>query len=297
MFTSFRALAAVLACLLVFSSCQKEYSDTIAGPGGSAGATGVFKAKIDGVQYTADIGATGSMLLGSVAILAYSKEKKFFAIQITDTVSGTYVFSHSSGHAMVLVDSTDANKDAFSTTQGTDPGQVGGSVTITIDKAKKMISGTFSGKLFRDSDGKQKQITEGSFQVPYTSTVSAAKSTDTFRVKIDGADWSAKSINAVTSGGLLSIIASEQNLTKVVSIQLPQAVTAGTYDLDIATDYAGLYLPDGLTAYTASPGKVTVLERNTSSKRIRGNFEFKAVLLTNSATFLQMTEGYFSVGY
>ena len=295
----FRAFPAAILCLLLVCSCQKEYSVATGGTGGgiTASAGGVFKAKINGVQYTADAFATASVLLGSTTILANSKDKRFFAIEITDTVSGTYTLDQHSVHAIVLVDSTDANKEAFSTNEGTDTTQAGGKVTISIDKVKKIVSGTFSCKLFRDADGKQKQITEGSFQIPYANTITASKTTDTFRAKIDGADWVAKSVSTAVSGGLFTVVASEQNLTKIVSIQLPQTVTPGTYDFDFTGDYVGLYLPDGSSPYTADTGKITVLERNTVSKRIRANFNFKATALSNGTTTATFTNGYFSVGY
>lgn len=293
-----RTLSTAIACLL-FVSCQKEYSEATLGTGGggTAGTSGIFKAKIDGAQYTADAFVTASVMLGSTTILANSKDKRFFAIEITDTVSGTYTLNKVSVDGIILVDSTDLNKEGFSTNEGNDTTQAGGTITISIDKVKKIVSGTFSCKLFRDSDSKQRRITEGSFQVPYTNTIPAAKTTDTFRVKIDGADWTAKSISTAVSGGYVTVVASEQNLTKIVSIQFPQSVVAGTYDFDFSGNYVGLYLPDGGTPYTADSGRITVLERNTVLKRIRANFNFKATSLSNGTAGAAFTNGYFSVGY
>lgn len=294
MFRFFR-IPSVVLCLLVFSSCQKEVDfNTPVVPDGSF--SGSFTAKIEGVPYTAEA-ATGSMLRGVMTITAYSKDKKLFAIAITDTVTGTYTLNQTSHHAVGFVDSTDVNKNAFVTNQGNDTSQAGGKVTITsIDKVKKIITGTFSCKVFREMDGKRKVITEGSFTVPYTSSLPVAKTTDTFQVKIDGADWTAKSITAVVTGGLLAVNGSDLNLTKIIGFQLPRAITAGTYDFDISSDYVGIYLPDGIMPITADTGKLTVLERNTTLRRIRVSFNFKGATLLGTESH-QLTNGYFSVSY
>lgn len=297
MFKLLRTLSAAILCLLIHASCQKEYSEATVGTGGSTSVSGVFKAKIDGVQYTADASATAAILLGVTTISASSKDKKFFTIALTDTVSGTYVLDQNSFHGLAFLDSTDTDKEAFSTDGGMDTTQAGGKITITIDRTKKIVSGTFSCKVYRNSDGKRKMITEGSFQLPYLSAIPGAKSTDTFRVNIDGSAWSAKSISTAASGGFLTVVASEQNLTKIVTIQLPQTVTAGTYDIDLAGNYVGLYLPDGISPYVADTGKITVLERNTASKRIRANFNFTATGFSGGTNSAVLTNGYFSVGY
>ncbi len=284
--------------LIMLASCQKEIGfDTLPDSGGTTPpvATGTFKAKIDGVQFVA-AGASGSMFRGVISITAY-KDHKLFAIVLSDTVAQTYTLDQNTASAMAFEDSTDANKNSFVSNQGGDTSKASGKVTITsIDKVKKTISGTFSCKVYRDDDQKQKVITEGSFTVPYTDGLPAAKSTDTFRVKIDATDWTAKSIQAVVSGGFLVVNGSELNLTKIIAFQLPQAIAAGTYDLDLLGNYVGLYLPDGQTPYTAESGKLTVLERNLATRRIRANFNFKATALGGAGTF-QLTTGYFSVQY
>ena len=283
-----------LTCIIAGSSCQKEVGfDT---PTTQGSTTGIFKAKIDGVQYTADAGVSAAIILGVISINAYSKDKKIFSVALVDSVSGTYVLDQNSFQGIAFLDSTDADKNAFTTTNGTDTTQAGGKITILIDKVNKVISGNFTCKVYRSSDGRQKLITEGSFQVPYTNTIPAAKTTDTFRVKIDGVDWTGRSILTGASGGYISVTASELNLTKVVSFQLPQTVTAGTYDLDLAGNYFGLYLPDGINTFSADGGKITVVEHKVSARRIRASFNFKAVAFTGTGSH-QFTDGYFSVGY
>ena len=285
-------------CMLVLASCQKEVSfDTPPGSGGTTtpSATGSFKAKIDGVQYTAS-SASGSMFRGIISITAY-KDHKYFGIVLSDTVAQTYTMDQNTASALFFADSTEANKNAFTSNQGGDTSKASGKVTITsIDKVKKIISGTFSAKIYRDDDQKQKVITEGSFSVPYTDGLPTAKSTDTFRVKVDATDWTAKSITTVISGGFLIVNGSELNLSKIVGFQLPQTITTGTYDLDLLGNYLALYLPDGQTPYTSQSGKLTILERNITTRRIRANFNFTAAPLLGTTSY-KLTNGYFSVQY
>ena len=300
MSTHLRILPFIFLSVFVFSSCQKEVDFDTPVTGGSASggaASGIFTAKVDGVQYTAEA-ASGSILRGTISITARTKEKKFFVVTVTDTVTGTYVLDQASIQgAMAYIDSTDANKIAFATNEGSDSTQAGGQIIIrSIDKVKKIISGTFSCKMFRDMDGKQKVITEGSFSVPFTSALPVARTTDTFRVKIDGVSWNAKSITAAVSGGLLIVNGSEPNLSKVMGFQLPQAIAAGTYDFSYTGDYVALYLPDGSTPYLADSGKLTILERNISTRRVRANFNFIAPAVVGTDAH-QITEGYFSVTY
>lgn len=294
MFTFLRNPVVALLGALAFFSCQKEVDDTPVNPGNPS--TGMFKAKIDGVQYTAST-STGSILRNVITIAAYSADKKYFVIVISDTVARTYTLNQNSTHAIAFADSTDANKKNFASNQGSDSSQAGGTATITsIDKVNMIISGTFSCKLYRNDDGKRKVVTEGSFQVPYTSGLPAAKTTDTFHVQIDGMDWVAKSISGNASGGLLVVTASERNLSKIVALQLSQMITAGSYNFDAAGSNAGIYIPDGITPCSVDTGKITILENNLTSKRIRGNFSFKADEFQGNKSY-QLASGYFSVGY
>lgn len=77
---------------------------------------------------------------------------------------------------------------------------------------------------------------------------------------------------------------------------MPQNITAGTYDLDFLSNYKGFYILTSVIYFTLESGKLTIIEHNPSTKRIRGTFNFKAteVLGTKSSQFNQ---GYFSLNY
>jgi hypothetical protein len=44
-------------------------------------------------------------------------------------------------------------------------------------------------------------------------------------------------------------------------------------------------------------GTLTILSNNTTTRRIRGNFNFHAEALLNPLLNTELTEGYFSVSY
>jgi hypothetical protein len=282
-------------------SCQKEISVEL-GQNGAVPATpasAIFKMKIDGSQWIATRQANATILVGFTSIIGISADAKTLSITLNDSVPGTYVLDQKSFNAAALSDSADLAGLSYSTDQGSDTTQAGGVVVVTaIDKVKKTISGTFYFKLYRDFDKKQKGIIEGSFvNLPFLTTLPAAAITDTLNVSIDNVAWKAKSISGTLSGASLYITGSELDLSKLVALSIPGNIAAGTYSFDAVTgNYIGVYSPVANSYMTSQSGKLTIIEHNSATKRIRGNFDFKAVdLITAKAS--QLTGGYFSIGY
>lgn len=285
----------VAALVFLFISCQKEESFEI----GKGGAKGILKMKINGTQWIADNSAQASVIAGFINISGISKDKKTLVITLSDSVTGTYFLNQTSFNAAALSDSIDLNGISYTTNQGIDTSEAGGIVIISqIDRINKTISGTFRFKIFRDIDGNQKQITEGAFdRLPYSANLPPANTTDTFRVKIDNVDWNGKSISSGIITGSLFISASELNLSKTVGVSMPPSITPGTYDLNVLNGiYIGFYNPNATTYLSSDSGKLTILEHNISTKRIRGNFNFIAKELVGPKS-AQLTQGYFSVKY
>ena len=121
--------------------------------------------------------------------------------------------------------------------------------------------------------------------------------TDTFRVKIDGTDFSYNLLAGVSALGMISVTASANSGSgATVGLTMPATVTPGTYAFDLVT-YAGQYNPTSSVFLTADTGHLQIIEHNIANKRIRGNFNFKAAPLFGPGTTAQLTEGYFSVKY
>lgn len=300
MMVSFRSVAAATLLFLCIA-CQKEVGfDSVSASGsGTAGSVnGVFKMKINGVQWTADRAAGANILGGLINLTGIEKDKKYFIITLSDTVTGTYVLNNINSHVAALIDSSQANPGSYTTNQSGDTTVAGGTVTVTtIDKTNKTISGRFACKVFRQSDSSKVIITEGIFEkLSYATTLPVANATDTLYVKVDGVQWNAKSIFAVTFGGGTLISGTDLNVSRGVGLQVPASVATGTYDFTFFGDYIGTYAPDAVTNLMADTGKITIMEHNLTTKRIRGSFYFKASpILGTTGTAYNLTEGYFSI--
>lgn len=291
-------LCAAALVIVSIIGCQKELSDENV-TGGPSASTGSFRMKVDGTQWVATKSVSASIIAGFIEITGVSSDNKIFTIFLADSITGTYILDQGSLEFAAFLDSSAADPHEYSSYEGLDTSHAGGTVTVTqIDRVNKTISGTFKMKLFRELDQKQLILTEGVFdKIPYVSTLPPANSTDTFRVKIDGADWKAESINAAVIAGQLLITGSDQNLIKSVNLVMPTGTVPGTYDFNfLGGTYIGQYNPNLTTFLGSESGKLIILEHNTSTRRIRGNFDFKAISFSGGAP-VQLSQGYFSVVY
>jgi hypothetical protein len=294
----------LFAFISVFSltACQKEMSSETGHSSNPANGAGSMKAKINSTQWSSDKFAAAYRLVGLISITGVDNNKRYISFTLVDSGVHKYVLSDETINYAVLLDSSESNKNAYSTNQGNYPSESGGEVNVTsIDENKKTISGTFSFKVFREEDGAQKTITEGSFtNLTYATSMPQASVTDTFRVKIDGSSWAPHFITGVSALGQISISASNSSATKSVGLTFPSNIQPGTYTLDFfGATYIGQYNPDLDPNHSKASvsGTLTILEHNTSQKRVRGNFAFRGEEMLNQANFAELTDGYFSVKY
>ncbi len=199
----------------------------------------------------------------------------------------------------------------FSTSQGTNSSEAGGSVIVTeIDKVNQTISGSFVFNVFSDSAQYKKVITQGVFdKLPYITSLPPAKSTDTFYVQIDGVNWTAPSISSGLIAGVRLVKGSEPDGLKSVAIYLPSSLPLyifpflpdflyGNY-IDKGQDYSSVSvipLPDSTYEMASYDGSLQVLEYDSTAHRLRATFNFKAATQTGLSS-VQLSQGYFSVHY
>ena len=298
----------VLTGISVFSSCQKEVDPSIIANPNLPTTTGNLKAKIDGTQWVANSAESASRMLGLINIGGRSTDRKYLTITLTDSGVHNYTLDNNSMNAAAYVDSSLSNVFSFTTNQGINPGDAGGFVNITsIDVANKRISGTFSFRVFRQMDGAQRTLTEGSFtNLPYTTTLPPGNATDTFKVKIAGTLWVPPTVLASKTPAApplipqIAITGTSADGTKAVGMFMPADITPGTYTFDLFGGiYVALYNPDTDPSHSqgSMSGSLTILSHNTTTRRIRGNFNFHAEALLNPLLNTELTEGYFSVSY
>lgn len=297
----------LLAGVFTFNSCQKEVDPGILGNNQNP-VSGNFKAKIDGTQWVANSGAGAYRMLGYISITGRSTDRKYLSITLTDSGVHNYTLDDNSMNAASYIDSSLSNAVNFTTNQGINPGDAGGVVNVTsIDAVNKTISGTFSFRVFRQMDGAQRTFTEGSFtNIPYATTLPPGSATDTFRVKIGGTLWVPPTVFASKTPAVppltpqIAITGTSADGTKSVGMFMPDNVVPGNYAFDLFGGiYLGLYNPDTDPSHSqgAMSGTLTILSHNTTTRRIRGNFNFHAEALLNPLLFSELTEGYFSVTY
>ena len=236
--------------------------------------------------------------MGVIVIGGFNNAGENITIRVAD--SGVHIYTLDIGSMTNIGTYTNGTENTFTTNAGNGPQQSGGTLSITsIDTDKKTLSGTFSMNVYRQIDQKQKKITEGSFMdISYeTQPIPPANTTDTFAVKIDGTAFPVYSIVSLNVMNTISITVNNQAVSKTVGLTMPAEVKAGTYNYSPAVmDFFGQYNPTSSTFLVANSGSLTILEHNTASKRIKGNFNFEAKDLMGSGK-ASLTEGYFSVTY
>ena len=288
---------AILIVSLAFCACHKETS--IESPNAL---NGNFTALINGVQWVAADSTEGASILdGLINITGISADNKQLSITLNDTIPGVYNLNQSTTSLAAYADNDSSGMYAFTTNEGSDTSQAGGTVTVTnIDKVNKTITGVFSFKVYRNVDKHQVLITQGGFyKLSYVSSLPPANGTDTMWASIDGTNWSAQSITASAVTTQLAISGSELNGSQAVSLIMPLNIIPGSYSLDYSGGmYIGLYNPTPTTALASSSGTLVILQNNPTTQRISGNFQFQAsdpLGLGNPSH--QLSNGYFSVQY
>ena len=92
---------------------------------------------------------------------------------------------------------------------------------------------------------------------------------------------------------MISIVVNNQASTRTVGITMPLDVKPGAYNFSLfGPDFMGQYNPTTTTFLAANSGKITILENNITTKRIKANFNFEAKEITGSAK-ATLSEGIF----
>src|ERR1700733_15966305 len=108
----------------------------------------------------ADSTQTAVVSTGGITISGISSDGQEVSITLNDTIVGLYVLNQTSASLAVYANLDSVGGYAYSTNQGSDTSQAGGTVNvISIDPVNRTISGIFDCKVYRNSDGTQKDIT------------------------------------------------------------------------------------------------------------------------------------------
>ena len=292
----------LLSLALVFVSCQQEPDEEL-DPQPPAG-TGNLKATVGGVSWAADRAEVAYRIAGQISISGLSSAGRLLTMTLTDSGVHRYTLNSTTLNAAAWVDSTLADRNAFTSNQSDDLSIAGGEVNITsINESAKTISGTFTYNLYRMLDDKKLTVTSGSFtNLPYLTELPATPASDTIRLKVDGASF-VPDINYGLSVDMLqqlNISGTTTTGSRSIGISMPQDILAGSYQFEGLGGVAiGVYNPDldGTNARYSESGTLVILEHNLTTKRLRGTFVFHGANLLDNTKSSEITDGYFSVKY
>jgi hypothetical protein len=153
----------IITCLLsacILNSCQKKFeepkNDFLNTPAAN------FKAKINGVPFIAVLTGAAIREDSVISIAAEANDRQMIIFAVKD--SGVHVYTLAMKSVFNFGGYTDATSIAFASNEGINPGDSGGSLAIiSIDRVRRLISGTFDFKAFHQDNRTQRIITEGVF--------------------------------------------------------------------------------------------------------------------------------------
>lgn len=124
---------------------------------------------------------------------------------------------------------------------------------------------------------------------------------DTMRATINGTLWVAHTVSSSVISGVsaikeIEITGSSPAGTPAVGLTMPGDIAVGGPYAFGVTSTTGIYLPTTTNVLLSTGGQVTILENNSTTFRVRGNFQFEATNSTGTDS-VKLTLGYFSVKY
>ncbi len=305
----FRYFFSIFFALLFITSCNIEPFEGEIPEGeiseGDDDVPGVFKVDFDSQTYIADI-ATASISGDIINITGLrGANQEMVSLTIFASEVGTYSIGVANGI-------TEINGAAYNTNSkdGTGDTWIGvtnfadsqGEITITeIDNQNETISGTFffTG---HHTELESKEFTNGVFdKVSFKSEVAPTSSNNEFFAKVDGVEFKEEKINAIAAsgGGIsnLGIVATMNNDSRVISLNLDPDVVPGSYELKAFSSPTALYNKSRSEFFSSESGEVIITLHDKANKRIVGTFEFTASSFLNPEEKYEITEGSFDVTY
>lgn len=286
----------------LFSSCYK-FTDVNA-PGTASGGGGSFTAKINGESFTANRFATATVDPTGIVIAGKSSNGRQIILALENRGVNTYQLHDTAMDVAAYTDSV-FSQFAFATNQYAD-NMNHGSVTITsINTTRKTISGRFTADVKMQFTGATRTITEGVFtDISYAPAATGGGGTgsgsDTLRLTNNGTMHQTNMPIINSQAGYIAVQAPLGGLQH--SILMPNTITVSSQEFGFAFPPTYQITPgiSSLIISNAGTGcNLTILEHNTTTRRIRGNFSgvLKEAVNPTPATTYTVTNGYFSVKY
>lgn len=275
--------------------------------GGNTTPTGVFKVSFDGQTFIAS--STQAIVNNTtIALSGLKPDGSFFQITLLGTPAvGTYNNTNSSQLGLAYSSGSGqipylgVSNSSFSTYPNyTDNAEL---KILTIDTANRTIKGTFqfNGGQVNPTNINQlniKNFTNGEFNLTYTTDV-PTPTNNSFFAKLDGVNFNPTNITGLKSSGFVSIIGRRGSVENI-GLSVADNITAGTTVnfSPFSSDARGQYILDNNPMNIfGGTGSITIISHNTTTKRIKGTFNFNAETLFPPVSNRIVTEGTFDVTY
>jgi hypothetical protein len=304
---NFMKTGLALTAIFLLAACGKEMSvDTLGSTGNTNTSTGKLRMTINGKVWLADRIAAATITEDLTAIYGISYDKKAFIITLDATSTGEYTLDQNSLHVAAWSDSTETSSEAYTTNQSEDQVKAGGKIYVTkIDTVKRLISGTFELKLFRELDNGQKTIIDGVFEnLSYGSTLTTVVGgtggpvvgANSLQATVDGSVYKPTDVSGFLFQNNILLNGAQPDGSKALGLKFPATINAGTYNFDFIGGYVGIYNQSINESYLASSGKLIITEHDKLNKKIKGTFNFSGEVLQTGA-IKAITNGSFSISY
>lgn len=289
--TSIIALLISVSLIILLVQCDKAKD---ASPSTSTSTS--FTASIDGTSWSAATTTiTAFVANGLTSISGTGTGNDVITITLEGTTTGKYTLTQTSVHAVTLYNTSNPGGSSFITKSNS---QGGGVVNITeINLKDSTLTGDFSVNLYSAATGATKKVIEnGKFtSIKFKNKLPVPKLNDYFSMKIDGTSWTPASITGNAVFGNIHLSGTDSS-NRTIFIKVPDSIQPGTYSIETAGTYSGVYSLSTTEHLAGNSGKIIITKHDVSvfPKRIEGTFSFEAASGTKKAS---LTEGTFGVSY
>ncbi|MCK9254611.1 MAG: hypothetical protein GX793_05640 [Bacteroidales bacterium] len=233
----------------------------------------------------------------SIKIYGTSANGQTIILNVGSDKVGEYSTNELTGTYAEFIPNTSSSSSKYSTS---DNENAYGNIKVSsINEEAKTMSGSFSFKAYRNTDNSFKTISEGVFSnIPYQFySLSDSTVFQNIFVYNDGErQWNAKDITAQKNDTALIIFADcdRNEAWQSITIWMPPTISAGVHYI---TEEGPVYakFQKGFYTFNAKNGSITIVENNSTTKKIRGSFFFNYI--NENQENIAISDGQFEVKF
>lgn len=295
-----RSLVIVLITSIGFVSCDTEPVDPVLNNNNNNGENpnnpnnpsgGVFKVDFGGETFVAQ-SATAKYENGLLVVVGAKSPSEVVSVGVSGTAEGTYTETTCS-----YIPSASSQTGYMNINPATFANN--GTVTITeIDYENNTVSGTFSFTAYSVNPATVPAsivFANGSFDnVPVTGLPDPGTEPEQYmKAKVDGQQVNFATIMAAPNMGTLMLSGTNVASQEFLTINLPEGIEPGTYELETFSDYYATYTGFGGASISSESGSITIISHANGS--IKGTFSFNGEDFDGSPH--SITNGEFNIQY